>query len=221
MAVQDMTRGVLRTVAGAAAACLVLAAAHSGSARAEDAAKSAWTKICEEVEVDKDKKAKMCLTTQERFDPKTGALAVSIAIRSIEGQPAKSLLITLPLGMAIPAGMQMRVDDQAEPTKLAYGFCMAEGCTAEMEATPDILKRLGAGKMLKVAGINLFADQTVFEIDLTGFSAADKSEGGDARVYRQKRAAFVGGLRAKYIEELQKKAAEGGAAAGSGEAGAN
>ncbi len=74
-------------------------------------------KLCEKaplVKKDKDGKEvkeekELCLTHHERLDGNTGMVLVSAAIREIKGQPKKSLMIMVPLGMAIPPGIRAAV----------------------------------------------------------------------------------------------------------------
>ena len=90
--------------------------AAPANAPAQQAAPS-WVKLCEKAPfagTDKDGKEIMaeksiCLTHHERLDAASGMVLVSAAIREIEGAQKRHLMIMLPLGMAIPAGMQVGV----------------------------------------------------------------------------------------------------------------
>ena len=91
--------------------------------------KSAWVKLCEKAPlVKKDKDGKdvkeeknLCLTHHERLDGNTGMVLVSAAIRQIEGQEKQSLMIMVPLGMAIPPGVRA-----ADLHQGAVGRCSEE-----------------------------------------------------------------------------------------------
>ncbi|MEQ1651079.1 MAG: hypothetical protein ABL897_01175, partial [Hyphomicrobium sp.] len=103
--------------AAAPKAAAAPAAAGQPSPTADAASKSAWVKLCEKAPlVKKDKDGKevkeeknLCLTHHERLDGNTGMVLVSAAIRQIEGQDKQSLMIMVPLGMAIPPGVRAAV----------------------------------------------------------------------------------------------------------------
>ena len=129
------------------------------------AAQSAWVKLCETaVGIAKDKDGKeekkelnICLTHHERLDGNTGMVLVSAAVRQVEGQDKQHFMVMVPLGMMLQAGMRAtlypkdawekvqkneKVDEsKLKAIKLAYTLCHPAGCTAEMEATPELHRR--------------------------------------------------------------------------------
>jgi invasion protein IalB len=139
----------------AAAPAAKAPAAAAGATTAAAAPKSAWVKLCEKAPLmkkDKDGKEvkdekQLCLTHHERLDGNTGMVLVSAAIREIEGNPKKTLMVMVPLGMAIPPGLRAAVyskEDWAKATKnekideaklkpieLHFSLCNPAGGTAE------------------------------------------------------------------------------------------
>ena len=150
------------------------AAPPAGGVKPDGTAKSAWVKLCEKAPIvshDKDGKEvkdekNICLTHHERLDGNTGMVLVSAAIRQIEGQDKQALMVMVPLGMMIPPGMRAgiypkdlweklqkneKVDDsKLKGLALNYTLCHPAGCTAEMEATPDLINDMKAGGGLVV-----------------------------------------------------------------------
>ena len=182
-------------------------------AGAKKSKQSAWVKLCETAKLralpakkgDKPKivTKKICLTHHERLDGGSGLVIVSAAIREVEGQKKKQLLIMVPLGMAIPAGVQAKIDDQKDPIKLRFSLCHAGGCTAEVEATPDILKKMKKGNKMIVASLTASGRPFRALVPLTGFAKTNAGKPIDNKVYAQARRNLMLQIRARQIEKLK------------------
>ncbi len=224
------------------------APAAKGAAPAPAAAPAApsWVKLCEQAPfVGQDKDGKeiqtskaICLTHHERLDAASGMVLVSAAIREIEGAEKKHFMVMLPLGMALPPGMQVGVyppdmwnaiqkgekvdDSKLEPLKLTYTLCHAAGCTAEMEASADVIKKIQSGAGIIVFAVNGNGAPIAFPAPLNGFAEALAGAPADNKAYSEARKALMGQIeenRKKMIEDyrkqnqdLQKVAPKGGAA---------
>lgn len=205
------------------------------------ATQSAWVKLCEKapvvtgVEKDKDKiireEKTICLTHHERLDGNTGMVLVSAAIREVEGMDKKSLMVMVPLGMALPAGVRAavytqeqwakaakneKIDEKAlKPVKLEYSLCHAAGCTAEVEATPEFIEQMKTGGGLMILAINAGAQPIGFPVPLDGFAEAHTGEPVDNEQYAKARSQLMAQIRQRQkaameaFQEAQKeKAAE-------------
>lgn len=221
------------------------AAAAAGAAAPE--AQSAWVKLCEKAPIvshDKDGKEvkdekNICLTHHERLDGNTGMVLVSAAIRQIEGQDKQALMVMVPLGMMIPPGMRAgiypkdlweklqkneKVDDsKLKGLALNYTLCHPAGCTAEMEATPDLINDMKAGGGLVVFAVNANGQPIAFPVPLTGFEKALAGPPIDNKKYGEARRALMQQIAQRQqhmIEEYKKQqeaeAKKGGAAAPKG-----
>lgn len=191
-----------------------------------------WVKLCEKapfVGQDKDGKEvqtekSICLTHHERLDAASGMVLVSAAIREIEGAEKKHFMVMLPLGMALPPGMQVSVypaemwgaiqkgekvdDSKLEPLKLTYTICHAAGCTAETEATPEVIKKIQSGAGIIVFAINGNGAPIAFPAPLNGFTEALAGPPADNKAYSEARRALMGQIeenRKKMIEEYRKQ----------------
>ncbi len=202
-------------------------AAAAAAAPAGGDAKSAWVKLCEKAPIvkrDKDGKEtkeekNLCLTHHERLDGNTGMVLVSAAIREVEGQDKASLMVMVPLGMAIPPGIRAaiytkeqwalvskneKVDEKAlKPIELKYSLCHPAGCTAETEATKEIVEQMKAGGGLIVLAMNASAQPIGFPVPMDGFTEALTGPAIDNEKYAQARSALMGQIR-----ERQKELAE-------------
>jgi invasion protein IalB len=153
------------------------------------ASQSAWIKVCEKAqvlvgEVDKT----VCLVLHEKIDGNTGLVIVSAAIRQIQGDPKQTLLVMVPSGMDIVPGLRAAVytkamwekaqanekinDGQLQPFDLKFQPCHAVGCTAEVDASADLVDNLKTGGGLMVFATNKAAQEIAFPVPLNGFAAA-------------------------------------------------
>jgi invasion protein IalB len=188
---------------------------------------SAWVKLCEKapfIAKDKDGKEQkqersICLTHHERIDAASGMVLVSAAIRQIEGGDKQHFMIMLPLGMALPPGMQAaiypadmwdkiqkneKVDDtKLKPLKLAYTLCHAAGCTGEVEATAEVIGEIKKGAGMIIYAISANGQTVAFPVPLVGFDAALTGAAADNAEYSKQRRALM-----QQIAENQQKAME-------------
>jgi len=206
---------------------------------AAPAQQSAWVKLCEKAPVaSKGKDGKIakvekniCLTHHERLDGNTGMVLVSAAIREVEGNDKKSLMVMVPLGMAIPAGVRAavytpeqwakaakneKVDEKSlKPISLKYSLCHPAGCTAEAEATKEMVESMKKGGGLMVLAVNAGAQPIGFPVPLNGFTAAHTGKPVDNKQYAQARGQLMAQIRERQraalqaAQEAQKKKAEG------------
>jgi invasion protein IalB len=218
-----------------AAAPAAPAAAPAKAAAAKDAPaanKSAWVKLCEktplvkkaedgkEVKEEKD----ICLTHHERLDGNSGMVLVSAAIREVQGQDKKHLMIMVPLGMALPPGLRAAVytkdqwakiaknekvdDKELKPIDLKYSLCHASGCTAEIEADAGIVDQMKAGGGLMIVAMNAAAQPIGFPVPLDGFSDAFAGKPIDNEEYKKARGQLMAQIRDRQKAALDKFKAE-------------
>jgi invasion protein IalB len=210
------------------------------AAAAQAAPQSAWVKLCEKataVTKDKDgKEAKkdlnICLTHHERLDGNTGMVLVSAAVRQVDGQDKQSFMVMVPLGMLIQPGMratiypkdmweQVQKDEKVDETKLkglklGYTLCHPAGCTAEVEAPPELITDLKASGGLVILAINPAGQAVGFPVPLFGFDQAYSGNPVDNRQYGEARKALMQQIaqRQHELAEEQKKQQATGQAPG-------
>ena len=216
------------------------AAAPAAAAPAQGAAnQSAWVKLCEKAPVlvkGKDGKEEradksICLTHHERLDGNTGMVLVSAAIREVEGQDKKHLMVMVPLGMAIQPGLRAKIYDQPmwdaaqknekvddaklEAVKLNFSLCHPAGCTAEIDLSPELMQKNGAGAGIMVFSINANGQVIAFPVPLNGFQTAMSGAPIDNVKYSEARKSLMQQIALRQqamIEEYKKKQTDGGAA---------
>jgi invasion protein IalB len=212
----------------APAAAAPAAAPAAGSVAATGAAKSAWVKLCEKAPLvkkgadgkDVKEEKQLCLTHHERLDGNTGMVLVSAAIREVEGQDKKSLMIMVPLGMAIPPGIRAAVyskeqwaaasknekidEKQLKPIELKYALCHPAGCTAETEATAEILDEMSKGGGIMVLAMNAAAQPIGFPVPLDGYNEAAAGPPVDNKKYAEARSQLMQQIRARQQQMAEK-----------------
>ena len=127
---------------------------------------------------------------------------MSVAVREIEGQDKKSLLVGTPLGVVLPVGLALQFDDEKEEDKLVklrYDFCLPTGCNSESEATPELVDRIGKAKLMRVLAVTLQGATVPFKMATDDFAAAMAGEPVDTKKYLDARKNLVLGLRERMI----------------------
>ncbi|MEQ1717416.1 MAG: invasion associated locus B family protein [Hyphomicrobium sp.] len=222
------TAATAQTKTAPKAAPAAPAAAPAAAAPAQP--QTFWVKLCEKAKVPipaKDGKIttedkNICLTHHERLDGNSGMVIVSAALRNVEGSDKQHLMVMVPLaiGVAIPPGLRAavydkdtwakaqkneKIDDKAlKPVDLKYTLCHPTGCTAEIEATKELVDQLKAGGGLVVLAMNGSAQPVPFSIPLDGFAVANAGAPVDNTVYSTERTKFFRELRARQEDAYQK-----------------
>jgi invasion protein IalB len=112
-----------------------------------------------------------CAIEQSAVLPRTGQLVILVNIRVPADTHTPSALIQLPLGLNLPGGAKLQVDDGAA-TDLQIQTCEARGCYAGTAIAPDLLAAMKSGKQLKVSFQNLNKETLTVPLPLADFAAA-------------------------------------------------
>jgi invasion protein IalB len=206
---------------------------------AKGAPPSAWVKLCEKATAiakqkdgkEEKKDVDICLTHHERLDGNTGMVLVSAAVRQVSGQDKQALMVMVPLGMMLQPGMRATIypkdqwdlvqknekvdESKLKAIQLAYTLCHPAGCTAETEATPELLKTLQANAGMLVFAINAGGAPVVFPVPLAGFETSYAGAPIDTKQYSEARKSLMQQIaqRQHQLMEEQKKKQEAQGAA--------
>ncbi|MEA2897809.1 MAG: hypothetical protein QOJ84_3424 [Bradyrhizobium sp.] len=112
-----------------------------------------------------------CAIEQSAVLPRTGQLVILVNIRVPADTHTPSALIQLPLGLNLPGGAKLQVDD-GKATDLLIQTCEARGCYAGTAIAPDLLAAMKSGKQLKVSFQNLNKETLTVPLPLADFAAA-------------------------------------------------
>jgi invasion protein IalB len=112
-----------------------------------------------------------CAVEQSAVLSKTGQLLVLASIRVPGDTRAPIAFIQLPLGLNLPAGAKLQIDD-GKVVDLQVQTCEARGCYASTPIAPELLAALKSGKQLKVSFQNLTKETISIPMPLADFSTA-------------------------------------------------
>lgn len=112
-----------------------------------------------------------CAIEQTAVLTKTGQLIVLVNIRVPADTRSPVALVQLPLGLNLPAGAKLQVDE-GKATDLQIQTCEARGCYANLPIAADMLAALKTGKQMKVSFQNLAKESITIPMPLTDFAAA-------------------------------------------------
>jgi invasion protein IalB len=112
-----------------------------------------------------------CAIEQTAVLTKTGQLIVLINIRVASDTRTPIAVIQLPLGLNLPAGARLQVDD-GKTADLQIQTCEQRGCYANAPIAADMLTAMKSGKQLKVSFQNLAKEVISIPMPLADFAAA-------------------------------------------------
>jgi len=85
------------------------------------------------------------------------------------------MVITLPLGVFLPSGIQIKVDDGKEAARAPFVQCITDGCQARVPLDDKLMGMMKGGNRLRIAFFTPQQKQLAFPISLSGFTAAMNS----------------------------------------------
>ena len=112
-----------------------------------------------------------CAIEQSAVLTKTGQLIVLINIRVPGDTHTPVALVQLPLGLNLPVGAKLQVDD-GKAVDLQIQTCENRGCYTSTVIAPDFLAALKSGKQLKVSFQDMAKETIAIPIPLADFAAA-------------------------------------------------
>lgn len=121
---------------------------------------SNWTKLCSKSAETGGKT--ICRTGRDgRLE--SGTPMVGAVLSEVEGEQRKSLQVMLPLGILLPRGTRVLIDNnEQDAIVLPIIVCSGGGCMAQTEANEDLVAKLKKGQNLYVQAYNM--QQTVFTL---------------------------------------------------------
>jgi invasion protein IalB len=112
-----------------------------------------------------------CAIEQSAVLPRTGQLVILVNIRVPADTHTPSALIQLPLGLNLPGGAKLQVDE-GTAIDMQIQTCEARGCYAGTTIAPDLLAAMKSGKQLKLSFQNLNKETLTVPLPLADFAAA-------------------------------------------------
>lgn len=127
-----------------------------------------WVINCSGEDTDAGKR---CILSQTLVVKETNQRLVSVALRRADKDDGLAMVISLPLGLFLPAGGSFAVDG-GKATRFVVQTCDQGGCYAGTKVGGDLLATLKGGSQLKISFQALNKKNIVVPLTLTGFTAA-------------------------------------------------
>jgi invasion protein IalB len=161
---------------------------------------SPWTKFC--LKGQEANAQQVCFTGKDgRIE--SGMPVIAAVLIEPDGDPKKVLRVTLPLGMQLPQGTRVIVD-QGQPMNAPYIICFTNGCMADYEASAELIGKLKKGQGLVVQGINSQGQPISLVLPLADFGKAYDGPPTDPKVFEEQQKKLQDDLQ-KRAEEARKK----------------
>jgi invasion protein IalB len=170
------------------------------------AEETAWIKVCTTDERTGNKQ--VCLVKHEGLDPKTGAILIAAAVRTIEGNDTQHLVVNVPTAytLVVPTGVEIKIDD-GKPVQLQYSVCLPTNCQVQQVLSKEMAAEMRKGKQMFVAVMNMQQKTMAFPIPLKGFSRTFDGAPVNNAAYQEARNQMLQASRQHQLE-LAKQAAE-------------
>jgi invasion protein IalB len=131
---------------------------------------SNWTKVCGKPP-DAGGKTVCRISKDGRLD--SGVPMVGAAMLEMEGEARKTLQVMLPLGILLPRGTRVLIDnDEQGALILPIIMCAGGGCMAQAEANAEMVAKLKKGQNLYVQAYNMQQSVFTLAVPLADFAKA-------------------------------------------------
>ncbi len=206
--------------------------AAAPAAKADAKKSTQWVKLCDKIKMKpktdakdaKPEEKQLCSTMFEAIESSSGQLIVSVGVQQMEGAPKEVLAVMVPLGVVIPGGVKLAVYNKDQWDKasknekielkdlktadLKFVHCLPVGCTAEAQATPEVLEMLKSNAGLAVLAIWANGNQFTVPVPLNGFAGALEGKPMDNKEYQANRKKLMEHIMQKQAELREKQKAE-------------
>lgn len=131
----------------------------------DEVAHGAWTLRCEALGAHHE-----CILLQNLVLGASGQTVLQFAIGYAPGDPTPTVLMSLPLGIALPPGVTIRIDD-GKPATFPVERCEPAGCRAGMKLRQQTIDQLSAGHELTITFYDAEREAIEVPVSLAGFSS--------------------------------------------------
>ena len=129
-----------------------------------------WIKECEKLKDPKGKELELCQISQTLVNTEINQPMLKVAAGYVPGKNDAVLIITLPLGVILPPGVQLTVGE-GKAARVPVTTCLPQGCQAGAQLDKEFTERLKKGSKLIVTFIGPDGKQVNAPISLSGFTA--------------------------------------------------
>lgn len=142
----------------------VVGVAHAAPDAVNERDFGAWTLRCEGAA-----QARRCIMLQNLVLGDSGQTVLQFTIGFAPGDPAPTVLLSLPLGIALPPGVSIRIDAGA-PATFPIERCEPAGCRAGMKLRERTVAQLADGRELVITFFDADRQPIDVPVSLGGFA---------------------------------------------------
>ncbi|MCP5140784.1 MAG: invasion associated locus B family protein [Gammaproteobacteria bacterium] len=128
-----------------------------------------WTINCETVG-EGDKAQQICNLNQTFAAGEPPRPLLRVAVTYLPDGDKPYLVMTMPLGMALPPGVQLQID-AGDKQVIPVNTCLRDGCRAGGAMADDMIAALKAGAKLNVSFADINLKAVTIPVSLSGFTA--------------------------------------------------
>lgn len=136
----------VRVLLAAAGACLAVLAGPASPAAAQGVVKSVhgeWQIRCDTPPGAQGEQCVLLQSVQAEDRPNVG---LTVIVLKTADQKSRLLRVLAPLGVLLPAGLGLKIDDQ-DVGRAGFVRCLPNGCVAEVVMDDALISRLKGGKL--------------------------------------------------------------------------
>ena len=130
-----------------------------------------WVVRCQPAPEDAFGAGESCEMYQQVSEQETGQTVLETVIGYPPGADEPVALFNLPLGMLLPPGVQLQVNDN-EPIRFAVQLCVQSGCRADIVLEPELVEQMRAGNEGTLTIADPQGQGVELPLSLLGFSAS-------------------------------------------------
>ena len=130
-----------------------------------------WVVRCQPAPEEAFGAGEFCEMYQQVSEQETEQTVLEVVIGYPQGSGQPVALFNLPLGMRLPPGVELRVDDN-EPVAFPVQLCLGTGCRADIELGETLVAQMRAGAEAVLTIVDPQGRNVELPMSLLGFSAA-------------------------------------------------
>ena len=130
-----------------------------------------WFMECEMITDEKGEQIELCQISQTLLDKETDQPMMKIAVGYVPDKDQPVAVITLPLGIFLPPGIELQIDGTGKVGRLPINTCLPSGCQAGVQLDEDFVARMKQGSQMTVTFGNPQGKGVAAPVSLKGFTA--------------------------------------------------
>jgi invasion protein IalB len=130
-----------------------------------------WFKECEMVTDEKGEQIEICQISQTLIDKDSDQPMMKIAVGYVPDKDQPVAVITLPLGIFLPPGIELQIDGKGKVGRLPINTCLPSGCQAGVQLDEEFVGRMKQGNQMTVTFGNPQGKGVAAPVSLKGFTA--------------------------------------------------